>query len=189
MSREMRLLSWAGPDVNITLNKIYKVSEEGNFCGDNGALKHAGYGKWVIDPKVLSKNTLAPSIIKPCDRFSQDNIKLKSEFFAEDTKDILEDKPKNQADRHNTGKSQLSLILEADVAIKGMCSVFEFGVKKYSRGNWKKGLPENEIIDSLLRHLMAYYDGEILDSESGLPHIDHVTCNAVFLATFGNRHE
>ncbi len=91
--------------------------------------------------------------------------------------------------RHNKGKAQLSYMLEADVAMKGMCAAFAFGAEKYDRGNWKKGLDPVECMDSLLRHLTAYANGEILDPESGLPHIDHVTCNAVFLATFGTREE
>lgn len=89
--------------------------------------------------------------------------------------------------RYNSGKSQLSYMLDADVAMIGMCDVFEFGAQKYDRNNWKKGLDTSEIMDSLLRHLTSYASGEVLDPESGLPHIDHITCNAVFLATFGER--
>ena len=93
----------------------------------------------------------------------------------------------DKADRFNSGKSQLSYMLDCDVAMHGMCAVFASGAEKYDRCNWKKGLDPVEIMDSLLRHLMAYRNGEVVDPESGLPHVDHITCNAVFLATFGER--
>tara|TARA_R110000744_G_scaffold11037_1_gene33803 strand:- start:4680 stop:5051 length:372 start_codon:yes stop_codon:yes gene_type:complete len=95
--------------------------------------------------------------------------------------------PTDKGTRYNSGKTQFSYMLNADVAMKGMCDVFEFGAQKYARNNWKKGLDTNEVMDSLLRHLTSYANGEVLDPESGLPHIDHITCNAVFLATFGER--
>lgn len=92
-----------------------------------------------------------------------------------------------QALRYNKDKPELSYILDTSLAITGACKVMSFGAVKYGRNNWKKGLPTDEVIDSLLRHLLAYKDGEVLDPESGLPHLDHVTCNALFLATFGER--
>lgn len=86
------------------------------------------------------------------------------------------------ADRHNTGKSQLSMILEARHALAGLAGVLEFGAAKYARGNWHKGLPHADICDSMLRHISAYLSGEDLDPESGKPHVDHIFCNAMFLA-------
>lgn len=86
------------------------------------------------------------------------------------------------ADRHNSGKSPLSMILEARHALNGMASVLEFGASKYSRGNWHKGLPHADICDSMLRHISAYLSGEDNDPESGRPHVDHIFTNAMFLA-------
>lgn len=86
------------------------------------------------------------------------------------------------ADRHNTGKSQLSMILEAKHALNGLAGVLEFGAVKYARGNWHKGLQHADICDSLLRHISSYLSGEDLDPESGKPHVDHIFCNAMFLA-------
>lgn len=86
------------------------------------------------------------------------------------------------ADRHNAGKSPLSMILEARHALEGMAGVLEFGAAKYARGNWHKGLPHADICDSMLRHISAYLSGEDLDPESGKPHVDHIFTNAMFLA-------
>lgn len=90
----------------------------------------------------------------------------------------------DQAMRFNDGKPQYSLI---DLQALEQCArVLEFGAKKYARNNWKKGLPITQILDSLLRHVAALASGELIDPESGLPHIGHIQCNAMFLGGKNN---
>ena len=84
--------------------------------------------------------------------------------------------------RFNEGKAELSMILEAIYALTGGARVLSFGARKYSRGNWLKGLSHTQIADSLLRHLCEWLAGNDIDPESELPHLDHVFINALFLA-------
>lgn len=84
--------------------------------------------------------------------------------------------------RYNDNKPKLSFITEFPNALVGVTRVLEFGAEKYARSNWKKGLPSTEVLDSMLRHQLAWMNGEDADPESGLSHLDHILCNALFLA-------
>lgn len=89
---------------------------------------------------------------------------------------------KRKAKRYNTGKPRLSLIWFR--FLEPVAEVLEFGANKYGAHNWKKGLEEREILDSLLRHTHALCDGETYDQESGLHHIGHIICNCMFYVYF-----
>jgi len=89
---------------------------------------------------------------------------------------------KEQAERFNGGKPRWSLV--DFEALEPMVKVLELGCKKYSRDNWKKGLPVTEIMESMMRHTFAFNSGEDNDPESGLPHIGHIMCNAMFISHF-----
>ena len=86
----------------------------------------------------------------------------------------------SQGERFNDGKLKWSLV---DFnAFAPMVRVLEFGAEKYASHNWKKGLPTTEVCESMLRHTYAYLEGEDIDKESGLSHIGHIQCNAMFLS-------
>lgn len=84
-----------------------------------------------------------------------------------------------QALRYNEGKLQWSMV-DFD-SLEGLVRVLEYGAKKYSKGNWKKGMPVTQVTESLMRHLFAFLKGEDVDPESGCRHISHVMCNTMFL--------
>ena len=83
-------------------------------------------------------------------------------------------------ERRNSGKPKWSLVPQT--ALLPMVEVLEFGAQKYSANNWKKGLSINEICESLKRHLDAFMEGEDCDPESGISHVGHIQCNALFLS-------
>jgi dATP/dGTP diphosphohydrolase len=92
----------------------------------------------------------------------------------------------NQADRYNDGKRQWGLVHYK--SLEPMVEVLEFGSKKYAPDNWKKGLDKREILESMMRHLTALMDGQHDDPESGITHMGHIQCNAMFYNYF-DKHE
>lgn len=88
----------------------------------------------------------------------------------------------NKADRYNQGKLRWSLVNYK--SLEPMVRVLEFGATKYSDNDWKKGLDKKEILESMQRHLAELMDGNKIDSESGLSHMGHLMCNAMFYNYF-----
>lgn len=84
--------------------------------------------------------------------------------------------------RHNTGKPRLDLNSLGIEVQKGEAAVWEYGLKKYSLGNWLKGMSWQESAASLCRHLDAFLNGQDLDPETGLPHVDHLICCAKIMS-------
>jgi len=86
---------------------------------------------------------------------------------------------KEQALRYNGDKLKWSYIHWS--SLEEMVKVLMFGAEKYEPFNWQKGMPLTEVSESLLRHMYAFLEGEDNDPESGISHIGHVLCNAMFL--------
>lgn len=84
--------------------------------------------------------------------------------------------------RYNVGKLRWGLL--SWPAMAETVKVLEFGAKKYAAWNWTKGLSWTGCFESLQRHLQAWYMGEDKDPETGLSHMAHVACNAMFLMHF-----
>lgn len=93
--------------------------------------------------------------------------------------------------RDNKGKPQMSFLLDFPHAAEGLARVFEFGAIKYERHNWKRGFPSNKLVDSMLRHLMKWANGEDVDQDplmNGCLHLDEVVWNAIVLAEQARTH-
>lgn len=98
------------------------------------------------------------------------------EYFAQ----MAEEEKK--ALRYNEGKVQYSYLLELPKSLGELCRVFEMGAKKYARGNWQKGgKPDEEYLDSAMRHMMDYKSGKTLDPEGQTHHLAHAVWNLLVL--------
>lgn len=67
-------------------------------------------------------------------------------------------------------------------ALEGLANVLAFGASKYAAHNWRGGISYSRLLGASLRHTFAILRGEDVDSESGLPHVDHLGCCWMFLS-------
>ena len=86
----------------------------------------------------------------------------------------------NEGLKYDQDKPMMDLL--DPLAMEGLAKVLTFGAKKYARNNWRGGISYSRLVAALLRHTFAIMRGQYTDDESGLPHIDHVQCCAMFLS-------
>lgn len=90
--------------------------------------------------------------------------------------------------RYNVGKIPWHL-LPWD-AVEEVVRVIQFGAKKYSPRGWEdKPLSYVETAASMTRHTVAWLRGQDRDPETGLHHMAHAACNALFLVAYALRGE
>ena len=89
--------------------------------------------------------------------------------------------------RYDGDKAKVDLL--SPIAMIGTADILTFGAKKYAEHNWRKGMKWSRCIASMLRHTFKFMMGEDLDPESGLPHVDHIACNAMFLQEYFRTHK
>ena len=76
--------------------------------------------------------------------------------------------------KHDQGKPDYTYI--SIELLDTIAEVREFGAKKYSRNNWKKGFKVSRSLAAALRHIFAFLSGQTNDPESGLSHLGHAAC-------------
>ncbi len=55
---------------------------------------------------------------------------------------------------------------------------------KYEAHNWRLGLEWSRYHGSMMRHILAWAEGEDIDPDSGLTHLAHAGCNLMFLLEY-----
>jgi len=69
------------------------------------------------------------------------------------------------------------------IALEEVVKVFDFGAKKYSRGNYRHGFEQLRLLNASLRHILSHARGEDRDPESGEYHLAHAICCLLMLLT------
>lgn len=72
-------------------------------------------------------------------------------------------------------------------ALRILGRVAAMGAEKYATWNFLKGFDWALAFDAMQRHSMAFWEGEDLDPESGLPHMAHAAWHALCLVSFQAR--
>lgn len=76
--------------------------------------------------------------------------------------------------KHDEDKERLDLIPAGIIFAMGRG--FKHGAKKYGEDNWKLGIESKRIYAALQRHLWKWWNGSVVDEDSGLSHLDHAAC-------------
>lgn len=82
--------------------------------------------------------------------------------------------------RFNTGKPQISKLFEFGSALDKLVRVMSQGAIKYDDGNWLLGGQDAaQFLDSGMRHMRAYKNGESYDPDTGCHHLAHAAWNSL----------
>ena len=68
------------------------------------------------------------------------------------------------------------------VALLHLAQVMEHGAAKYGQMNWRKtSVAHSVYFNAILRHLLAWHDGQDIDPDSGQPHLAHIMASAALV--------
>lgn len=89
--------------------------------------------------------------------------------------------------KYDEGKLRYDL-LPPD-AVQELVRVYDYGALKYADRNWEKGMKWSRCFSALMRHSWAFWMGENLDPESGLPHMAHAAFCCLALIRYVKRNK
>jgi hypothetical protein len=69
-----------------------------------------------------------------------------------------------------------------------VAKLYGYGAEKYADRNWEKGYEWGKSFAALLRHVLAWWDGEDNDPEHGLSHLTAVVFHAFALMEWSQTH-
>jgi|APGre2960657404_1045060.scaffolds.fasta_scaffold00085_19 hypothetical protein len=181
----------------------FKVGDKVKILGSKGFLRNCVgfikdfdtfYGEYCIDLSSYSlafdcyffkeddlelvKEDALPQTVREVIKQTEENITKSDEVFVKDTEVIV-----NSAGgiKFDQGKLDYTLLLkDLPNSVESVVKVLELGSKRYGRTNYSK--VETERYEaSVLRHIMSHLSGDLIDNDSGEPHLSHAICGLLFL--------
>ena len=95
---------------------------------------------------------------------------LKAEFFQK------------EGVKFDTGKRRVDLV--PTEAINALADILTAGAVKYGEHNWRHGMDWSRVYGAAQRHMLAFWGGDDIDEESGMPHLWHALTNIAFLVSY-----
>ena len=143
------------------------------------------------------------SICKYCENYELDKryCTVKSMYTAldtnndccEDYKRVCDEDMKKRAignliegKKYDEGKNRMGLVLQGfSNALWEVGRVGTFGCSRYGENNWQYlDNAKSRYLDALCRHLFQHLQGNKVDEDSGLLHLQHMAWNALALLEF-----
>lgn len=97
-------------------------------------------------------------------------------------KKIQEDNILKEGVKYDQDKERYDLF--PPEALNDIAKIFTYGSRKYDDRNWEKGISWGRIFGAIMRHSWAFWKGEDLDQESGLPHMAHAAWGCIVLLQY-----
>ena len=91
----------------------------------------------------------------------------------------------NAGRKDDQNKTPYHLI--APEMLEAVGQVLKFGAEKYEPRNWEKGMSWSRPFSALMRHMWAWWRGEVFDPETGMSHLWHAACCIMFLLAYEAR--
>jgi len=124
-----------------------------------------------IDPNMPNEFT--------CHNCAVEYIKMEGHWYPVPTKQI----DPTEGRKYDKEKDRWDLVLWREFC--HVVKVLTLGAIKYAPENWKYVKDaRNRYFAAAHRHLYAWRKGEIIDSETSLPHLAHAICCLLFLMWF-----
>jgi hypothetical protein len=100
---------------------------------------------------------------------------LKEDLDLINSTSIRLEKEAERGDHFDDDKPRVDLV--PTELVRGAGRAFGYGAEKYGEDNFRGGIKTRRLVGSILRHILAWLDGEDLDGESSLAHFDHAAAN------------